>query len=136
VGAGRLRLLGGLQRRRDPGLGAWQDHAALILRGHLAGSDPRRGNRPGGLQRVGEPAVQPHRARGIEGGVDGVPDERMAELVALRRHVGLQQPGLEQLVQRRQRGGVLQLRDLGHDREREGSLEAGGGIQEPVGRWR
>jgi hypothetical protein len=60
----------------------------------------------------------------------------MAELVALRRHVGLDQPGLEQLVQRRQRGGVLQLRDLRHDREREGPLEAGGGVQEPVGIWR
>jgi hypothetical protein len=62
-----------------------------------------------------------------------VPDECVAELVALGRDVGLGQPGVQDLIQRRQRGGVVQLRDLGHDREQERPVEAGGGVEQAVG---
>jgi hypothetical protein len=88
VCAGCLRLLGGLQRGRDPASAPgrtalrwyWAATSAAATR---AGDAVRAA-----LQRAGEPAVQPHLARGV------------------------------------------QLRDLGDDREPEGPLEAGGGIQE------
>ena len=98
-------------RRPPPAPGATpaaapgSDGGAVVLDRDLRRADPAA-LRPGGGQGRTEVAVQPQPPRRVQLLVDGVPDQRVGEVVAIGDGVRDDEPGLEQLVERGESVGV------------------------------
>ena len=98
---GRPRPFGSLERRYDARLRAGQRCRVVVLGRDLPRTDPGAlCARGGGRHR--KIAVQPQPSRRVQLLVNGVPDQRMSEVVAVRDGVRHEELGLQGLVERGQ----------------------------------
>jgi hypothetical protein len=131
-----LREVSRLDRRCNSGLRARQGRAERVL-----GDDFRRIGAPGYLgpgrfQAVRQTPVEPRLPGRVEAVIDRVADEGMPELVTLRGSAGPDHPRGEQLIQRWQCSGVIEVCSHRGHREKERPGKSRSALQQPVRRRR